>query len=52
MVAGRITYLPPFYLYKYTHKATGKYMESKYISSYNIELIKETKIIQVVNDEQ
>ena len=34
------------------HKATEKYMESKYISSYNIELIKETKIIQVVNDEQ
>jgi len=34
------------------HKAMEKYMESKYISSYNIELIKETKIIQVVNDEQ
>ena len=34
------------------HKATEKYMASKYISSYNIELIKETKIIQVVNDEQ
>lgn len=34
------------------HRATEKYMESKYISSYNIELIKETKIIQVVNDEQ
>ena len=34
------------------HKEMEKYMESKYISSYNIELIKETKIIQVVNDEQ
>ena len=34
------------------HKATEKYMESKYITSYHIELIKETKIIQIVNDEQ